>query len=40
MTGIEITLLIIGIVGCIVLVFKYNTGDPFNSCGRRIYVDL
>jgi hypothetical protein len=40
MTGIEITLLIIGIIGFIVIILKYKTGDPFNSCGRRVYVEL
>ena len=35
MTGVEIVLLVIGISALIVLIIRYNTGDPFNECGRR-----
>jgi hypothetical protein len=39
MTGLEIVLLVIGIAALVVLLIRYNTGDPFDYCGRRrVYV--
>jgi len=35
MTGLEIVLLVIGVAALIVLLIRYYTGDPFESCGRR-----
>jgi hypothetical protein len=35
MTGVEIVLLVIGIAALVVLLIRYNTGDPFQECGRR-----
>jgi hypothetical protein len=35
MTGIEVVLLVIGIVALVTLIIRYNTGDPFRECGRR-----
>jgi len=41
MTGIELVLLVIVIVAFVVLIIRYNTGDPFESCGRRrIYAEF
>jgi len=39
MTGVDITLLIIGILGFIVLIIRYNSPDPFAYCGRRVYAE-
>ena len=39
MLGVEITMLVIGIVLLIVLIIRYNTGDPFTHCGRRVYAE-
>ena len=39
MTGIEIALLVIGGVAVVVVIIRYNTGDPFEPCGRRVYVE-
>ena len=35
MTGSEIVLIIIVILGFIVMIIRYKTGDPFAYCGRR-----
>ena len=35
MIGVDTVLLIIGILGLIVIVIRYNYGDPFAYCGRR-----
>jgi hypothetical protein len=35
MTGVDIVLLVIGILGVIVMIIRYNSGDPFEYCGRR-----
>jgi hypothetical protein len=35
MTGVELVLLVIAIVAFVVLIIRYNTGDPFQECGRR-----
>jgi len=39
MTGIELTIIIIGILGIFVLIIRYNTEDPFKQCGRRVYAE-
>jgi hypothetical protein len=35
MTGAEVVLLLIFILGFAILRIRYNTGDPFQECGRR-----
>jgi hypothetical protein len=35
MTGVDIVLLVIGVLGFIVMIIRYKTGDPFAYCGRR-----
>jgi hypothetical protein len=35
MIGVDIVLLIIGILGLSVMVIRCYTGDPFAYCGRR-----
>jgi len=35
-----IVMIIICIVGIIVLVLRYNYGDPFQRCGRRVYAEM
>jgi hypothetical protein len=35
MTGVDIVLLVIGILGFIVMIIRYKTGDPFAYCGIR-----
>jgi hypothetical protein len=35
MTGADTVLLIICVLGFIVMIIRYNTGDPFAYCGRR-----
>jgi len=39
MLGVEIAMLVIGIVLLLVLIIRYNTGDPFEKCGRRVYAE-
>ena len=34
-----IVIIIIGILGTIVLFLRYNYGDPFEGCGRRVYAE-
>lgn len=34
-----IVIIIICIFGCIVLFLRYNYGDPFEGCGRRVYME-
>jgi hypothetical protein len=34
-----IVIIIVGILGIIVLFLRYNFGDPFESCGRRVYIE-
>jgi type II secretory pathway pseudopilin PulG len=34
-----VVLIIVGILGIIVLFLRYNFGDPFDTCGRRVYAD-
>ena len=35
MTGVETVLLVISILGCVVMIIRYKTGDPFGRCARR-----
>jgi hypothetical protein len=35
MTGVDIVLLVIFVLGFIVMIIRYKTGDPFAYCGRR-----
>jgi hypothetical protein len=35
MIGVDIVLIVILSLGFIVLVIRYNSGDPFAYCGRR-----
>ena len=37
MTGVEIALIIIFVLGFTILIIRYNSGDPFANCGRRVY---
>ena len=39
MLGIEIAMITVGILAAIVFIIRYNTGDPFSNCGRRIYAE-
>ena len=39
MTGVDIALLVIGILGLIVIIIRYNSPDPFQYCGRRVYAE-
>jgi hypothetical protein len=40
MTGIEIAMVVVGILGFIVLVLRIKYRDPFSSCDyRKVYVD-
>ena len=32
-----VVLIIVGILGLIVLFLRYNFGNPFDTCGRRVY---
>jgi hypothetical protein len=32
-----VVLIIVGILGLIVLFLRYNFGNPFDECGRRVY---
>jgi hypothetical protein len=35
MSGVDIVLLVVGVLGLTVLWIRYNYGDPFAYCGRR-----
>ena len=39
MIDVLIAMIIIGIIGFIVIIIRYNTGDPFGYCGRRVYAE-
>ena len=39
MLDVVIAMIIIGILGFIVIIIRYNVGDPFEYCGRRVYVE-
>jgi hypothetical protein len=34
-----VVLIIVGILGLIVLFLRYNFGNPFDTCGRRVYAE-
>ena len=39
MTGTEVVLLLIFILGFAILIIRYITGPPFQKCGRRVYAE-
>ena len=39
MTGVDIVLLVIGVLGSLVMIIRYNSGDQFAYCGRRVYAE-
>jgi hypothetical protein len=39
MTGVDILLLVLGVLGTVVMIIRYNSGDPFAYCGRRVYAE-
>ena len=40
MIGVDIVLLVIGILGFIIIILRYKNGDPFAYCGRqRVYAE-
>jgi hypothetical protein len=39
MTGVDVVLLVIGVLGFIVIILRYKTGNPFAYCGRRVYAE-
>jgi hypothetical protein len=38
MTGVKSVLLVICILGFIVMIIRYKSGDPFAYCGRNVQV--
>jgi len=38
MIGVEIAMLVIGIVFLVVIILYYTYGNPFDKCGRRTIV--
>ena len=39
MLGVDIALLVIGVLGLAVIIIRYNYGDPFAYCGRRVHAE-
>lgn len=39
MLDVLIAMIIIGIIGFIVIIIRYNFGHPFEYCGKRVYAE-
>ena len=40
MSGFAIVLLVLCVITVVIAIIRYNTGDPFDQCGRRVYADF